>query len=86
MCHGRGADVDDSVIDLQTRLGLKVPPIHIECTDIAHIQGVDPVASVVVAENGKLKKSEYRLFHIKEAMGLKCGPGNWGLSACCTTH
>ena len=61
--------IDDSVIDLQTRLGLKIPPIHIECTDIAHIQGVDPVASVVVCENGKLKKSEYRLFHIKEAMG-----------------
>ncbi len=61
--------IDDSVIDLQTRLGLKIPPIHIECTDIAHIQGVDPVASVVVSENGKLKKSEYRLFHIKEAMG-----------------
>ena len=61
--------IDDSVIDLQTRLGLKKPPIHIECTDIAHIQGVDPVASVVVCENGKPKKSEYRLFHIKEAMG-----------------
>ncbi len=61
--------IDDSVIDLQTRLGLKKAPIHIECTDIAHIQGVDPVASVVVCENGKPKKSEYRLFHIKEAMG-----------------
>ena len=61
--------IDDSVIDLQTRLGLKIPPIHIECTDIAHIQGVDPVASVVVCENGKPKKSEYRLFHIKEARG-----------------
>ncbi len=61
--------IDDSVIDLQTRLGLKIPPVHIECTDISHIHGVDPVASVVVFENGKPKKSEYRLFHIKEAMG-----------------
>lgn len=61
--------IDDSVIDLQTRLNLKIAPVHIECTDISHIQGVDPVASVVVCENGKPKKSEYRLFHIKSAMG-----------------
>ena len=61
--------IDDSVIDLQTRLGLKTAPIHIECTDISHIHGVDPVASVVVFENGKPKKSEYRLYHIKEAIG-----------------
>ena len=61
--------IDDSVIDLQTRLGLKKAPIHIECTDISHIHGVDPVASVVVFENGKPKKSEYRLYHIKEATG-----------------
>lgn len=61
--------IDDSVVDLQTRLNLKIAPIHIECTDISHIHGVDPVASVVVFENGKPKKSEYRLFHVKEAMG-----------------
>lgn len=61
--------LDDSVIDLQSRLGLKNPPIHIECTDISHIHGVDPVASVVVFVNGKPQKAEYRLFHIKEAMG-----------------
>ncbi len=61
--------VADSVIDLQKRLKLKKAPIHIECVDISHIQGTDPVAAIVVAENGALKKKEYRLFHIKTAMG-----------------
>jgi excinuclease ABC subunit C len=61
--------ISDAVLDLQKRLGLANPPIHIECIDISHIQGTDPVASVVVSKNNLLKKSEYRLFHIKTAHG-----------------
>jgi excinuclease ABC subunit C len=63
------ARLDDSVIDLQRRLNLNTPPVHIECVDISHIQGTDPVASLVVSHNGLLKKGEYRLFHIKTAKG-----------------
>jgi excinuclease ABC subunit C len=61
--------IDDSVIDLQNRLKLDTAPVRIECVDISHIQGTDPVASLVVAHNGKARKGEYRLFHIKTAQG-----------------
>lgn len=61
--------IDESAIDLQNRLDLKVAPVRIECVDISHIQGTDPVASLVVAHNGRPKKGEYRLFHIKSAKG-----------------
>lgn len=61
--------IDESVIDLQNRLNLQVAPYRIECVDISHIQGVDPVASLVVSVNGRPRKGEYRLFHIKSARG-----------------
>ncbi|GAB4279915.1 MAG: excinuclease ABC subunit UvrC [Candidatus Rifleibacteriota bacterium] len=65
-----GADkISESVLDLQRRLNLNSPPSRIECIDISHIQGTDPVASLVVGVNGKPRKGEYRLFHIKNAAG-----------------
>jgi excinuclease ABC subunit C len=45
-------------------IGLPVPPHRIEGFDISHLQGTDSVASLVVFEDGKPKKSEYRLFGI----------------------
>lgn len=45
-------------------IGLSVPPRRIEGFDISHLQGTDSIASVVVFEDGKPKKSEYRLFGI----------------------
>lgn len=51
-----------SVQSLQRDLRLKHPPILIECFDNSHIQGTDLVSSMVVFENGKPKKSEYRKF------------------------
>jgi excinuclease ABC subunit C len=61
--------ISEGVLDLQNRLQLKKAPVRIECIDISHIQGVDPVASLVVSVNGAPKKGDYRLFHIKSAMG-----------------
>lgn len=46
-------------------LGLPEPPKRIESFDISHIQGSDTVASMVVWENGKMKKSDYRKFIIR---------------------
>jgi len=40
------------------------PPRRIEAFDISHLQGTDSVASLVVFEDGKPKKSDYRLFGI----------------------
>ena len=54
---------------LQDALGLENPPDRIECFDISHIQGTDKVASMVVWENGRMKKADYRKFIIKTVMG-----------------
>lgn len=54
---------------LAEALGLDDPPHRIECFDISHIQGTDKVASMVVWENGRMKKSDYRKFIIKTVEG-----------------
>ena len=46
-------------------LDLAKPPERIECFDVSHIQGTDIVASLVVWEGGRMKKSDYRKFIIK---------------------
>ncbi|MGA9889710.1 MAG: excinuclease ABC subunit UvrC [Candidatus Acidiferrales bacterium] len=59
-----------AIVDaLEAALGLPEPPKRIECFDISHIQGSDTVASMVVWEAGRMKKSDYRKFIIRgEAM------------------
>ncbi len=54
---------------LQRDLRLNVLPKKIECFDISNLQGTDSVASMVVFEDGKPKKSLYRKFIIKEVQG-----------------
>lgn len=51
--------------DLQVILKLPTLPRRIECFDNSNIQGSNPVSSMVVFEDGKPKKSEYRKFKIK---------------------
>ena len=55
---------------LQDALGLPEPPKRIECFDISHIQGVETVASMVVWEDGRMKKSDYRKFIIRSVTGV----------------
>jgi excinuclease ABC subunit C len=50
---------------LQNALDLVEEPERIECFDISHIQGSDTVASMVVWEKGRMKKSDYRKFIIR---------------------
>jgi excinuclease ABC subunit C len=50
---------------LQNALNLPEEPRRIESFDISHIQGTDTVASMVVWENGRMKKSDYRKFIIR---------------------
>jgi excinuclease ABC subunit C len=50
---------------LQNTLNLPEEPKRIESFDISHIQGTDTVASMVVWENGRIKKSDYRKFIIR---------------------
>jgi excinuclease ABC subunit C len=54
---------------LQDALNLPDPPARIECFDISHIQGTDKVASMVVWEDGRMKKSDYRKFIIQTVIG-----------------
>src|SRR5258708_38560990 len=54
---------------LQDVLSLPELPKRIECFDISHIQGTDKVASMVVWENGRMKKSDYRKFIIRTVVG-----------------
>ncbi len=54
---------------LQDALGLPEAPKRIECFDVSHIQGTDKVASMVVWEDGRMKKSDYRKFIIRDVVG-----------------
>lgn len=55
---------------LQDALMLPDLPRRIECFDISHIQGAETVASMVVWEDGAMKKSDYRKFQIKTVQGV----------------
>ena len=55
---------------LQDALGLLDLPKRIECFDISHIQGAETVASMVVWEDGKMNKSEYRKFIVRSVQGV----------------
>jgi excinuclease ABC subunit C len=63
---------------LQNSLNLVDEPERIECFDISHIQGSDTVASMVVWEKGRMKKSDFRKFIIrgKETMAGDSGNGD----------
>jgi excinuclease ABC subunit C len=55
---------------LQDALCLEELPRRIECFDISHIQGAETVASMVVWEDGAMKKSDYRKFQVKTVTGV----------------
>ncbi|MES1260741.1 MAG: excinuclease ABC subunit C, partial [Acidobacteriota bacterium] len=54
---------------VQEALNLPEPPQRIECFDISHVQGTDKVASMVVWEDGRMKKADYRKFIIRTVAG-----------------
>src|SRR5436853_126287 len=56
--------------DIEEALDLDKPPRRIECFDISNLQGSDVVASMVVWEDGRMKKSDYRHFIIRSLSGL----------------
>src|SRR4029077_16401353 len=52
---------------LQAVLKLPTLPRRIECFDISTIQGSETVASMVVCEDGRMRRGEYRKFRIRGA-------------------
>jgi excinuclease ABC subunit C len=55
----------DALETLRTVVGLSSIPRRIDCFDISTIQGSETVASMVVCEDGRMKKSEYKKFRVK---------------------
>ena len=53
---------DAALQELAGALGLASPPERIECYDVSHIQGTDVVASMVVFQDGRPLKAQYRRF------------------------
>jgi excinuclease ABC subunit C len=64
--HAHGVEALESLAEV---LGLDEPPFRIECFDISNLQGADSVASMVVWEGGKPRKSDYRTFTIRSVSG-----------------
>lgn len=60
--EGRGAAAARS---LARHLDLAEPPRRIEGFDISHFQGAETVASLVVWEEGRMRKGQYRTFNVK---------------------
>jgi excinuclease ABC subunit C len=56
--------------EIEEALDLERAPRRIECFDISNLQGSDIVASMVVWEDGRMKKSDYRRFIIRSVSGL----------------
>ncbi len=56
-------------VALARHLGLAEPPQRIEGFDISHFQGGETVASLVVWEAGKMRKSDYRSFNVRDLVG-----------------
>ncbi|HEY5094028.1 MAG TPA: excinuclease ABC subunit UvrC [Candidatus Eremiobacteraceae bacterium] len=56
-----------ALAELASALDLPGPPRRIECYDISHVQGTDVVGSMVVFEDGRPRKADYRRFKIQGA-------------------
>ena len=59
-----------ALTEIEEHLALKRTPLRIECFDISNISGTSVVASMVVFEDGMIKKSEYRRFIIDTSEGF----------------
>lgn len=60
---------ENILISLMELLNLKELPLRIESYDISNISGTDMVAGIVVFENAKPKRGEYRRLKIKTVEG-----------------
>ena len=58
-----------AVDEIRKALQTSNPLTRIEAFDISNIQGYESVASMVVFENGKAKRSDYRKFKMKTVVG-----------------
>jgi len=64
--HGHGVAALEALARV---LGLEQPPYRIECFDISNLHGTDSVASMVVCQEGNLRKSDYRSYNVRDVEG-----------------
>ena len=60
--------------ELQRVLNLPAPPHRVECFDISTVQGRETVGSLVVCEDGRMQRGEYRKFRV-QGLGAAGGRG-----------
>lgn len=65
----KAGEKDNEAEELQRLLGLAVIPGRIEAFDISNIFGAEAVGSVVVWQDGELRREEYRHYKIKTVSG-----------------
>jgi excinuclease ABC subunit C len=66
----------DALATLQSVLALPALPRRIECFDISTIQGSDTVAAMVVCEDGRMRRGEYRKYRIRGGQWSVAGGRN----------
>lgn len=71
-----GGDAFAALDGLRAALALPGLPRRIECFDISTLQGSETVASLVVCEDGRMAKGEYRKYRVKAAGSGEQGTGN----------
>ena len=69
----------DALETLRVVLALPGVPRRIECFDISTIQGSETVASMVVCEDGRMRRGEYRKFKIGRLEARGSGLGTSGI-------
>ncbi len=60
---------EEALAELQNLLGLPTPPRRIEAFDISNLSGAEAVGSMVVFEDGRPRKKDYRRFRIRLSEG-----------------
>lgn len=60
---------DDALVRLAAMLALEVVPERIESYDISNFGAEHKTCGMIVMENGKFQKSDYRTFHVKNVEG-----------------
>ncbi len=69
-CLDQGTTVQHDALEvLRVVLGLSRIPRRIECFDISTIQGSETVASMVVCEDGRMRRGEYRKYRVRGSRG-----------------
>ena len=58
----------EALEQLREILGLASFPRRIECFDISTLQGAETVASMVVCEDGRMRRSDYRKFRVRTSI------------------